>query len=57
MHKCGNCPLFEPFLVENEIEMGRCNKYMIDEIPETKTACIYAENHTLVELEKEAFEK
>lgn len=55
MNKCEECPFFEPFLKENEIEMGRCNKFKIDEIPETKAICVYVENHTLVELENEAF--
>lgn len=57
MNKCGICPFFEPFLKENEIEMGRCNKWRLDEIPETKAVCAYVENRSVAELESEAFEK
>lgn len=57
---CGECPFFEGFLDEYEpgvgmVEKGRCHKWNEDEIWATKAPCGFAENHSIEELEMEAF--
>lgn len=60
INKCGECPFFEWFIDELEdgigmVGKGRCHKWNEDEILETKTACSYIKNHSIEELEKEAY--
>lgn len=60
---CGQCPFFERFLEEYEAGIGKkvgkgvCHKYKEDEVCETRTACSFAEQTPINELEIEMLEE
>lgn len=58
IRNCGFCPFYEGFLKEWEdgvglVCKGRCHKWDLDEVWETRTPCHYIEDKNLDELVEE----